>query len=126
VGLVVARSRKELAMKDGTDLLNDLSNLLNRINQAINTLAKNGQRKAEAEMNYRIALADKLLIEREKGTQMSIINDVSRGDRAIARLKFDRDTAEVVYDANIEAINAWKLEARLMEGQIQREWGRSD
>ena len=113
-------------MKDGTDLLNDLSNLLNRINQAINTLAKNGQRKAEAEMNYRIALADKLLIEREKGTQMSIINDVSRGDRAIARLKFDRDTAEVVYDANIEAINAWKLEARLMEGQIQREWGRSD
>lgn len=110
----------------GTNLLNDLSNLLSRINKAIDTLARNGQKKAEAEMNYRIGLAQKILAEREKGTPVTIISDICRGDKAIARLKFDRDTAEAVYEANIEAINAWKLEARMMEGQVQREWGRSD
>ena len=46
--------------------------------------------------------------------------------RRLPALKFERDTAEAVYDANIEAIMAWKLEAKIMEAQIGREWGRQE
>ena len=41
----------------------------------------------------------------------------------VAELRFRRDVAETVYQANKEAINAIKLELRLIENQIQREWG---
>ena len=108
------------------DLVTDIQDKLVMINKAINRLAKNGQLKAEAEMNYRIALAQKILIEREKGTPVTIISDICRGDAHIAALKFDRDTKEAVYQANLETINAWKLEARIMENQIGREWGRQE
>ena len=108
------------------DLVTDIQDKLVMINKAINRLAKNGQLKAEAEMNYRIALAQKILIEREKGTPVTIISDICRGDPQIAALKFDRDTKEAVYQANLETINAWKLEARIMENQIGREWGRQE
>lgn len=108
------------------DLINDLQYKLQKINKAVDTLAKNGQRKAQAEMNYRMELAKKILSEREKGTPVTIIGDISRGEPKIAALKFERDTADAVYEANLEAINAWKLEARMMESQIQREWGRAD
>ncbi len=111
---------------DGLTLVNDLQYKLNMVNKAIDTLAKNGQAKAKAEMEYRIALRQEILAEREKGTPVTIVGDVCRGHPKIAALKFARDTAEVVYDANMEAIMAWKMEAKMLESQIQREWGRGD
>ena len=111
---------------DGQTLVNDLQYTIQRINKAIDSLAKNGQRKAQAEMNYRMALAAEILQLREQGVPVTIIGDICRGSPKIATLKFERDTAEAVYDANTEAINAWKLEARMMESQISREWGRKD
>ena len=108
----------------GVDLINDLQHRLKMIDRAITTLANNGQRKAQAEMNYRMALAKKIITEREKGTPVTIIGDLCRGDPQVAALKFERDVAEVVYDSNIESINSWKLDARMMDAQISREWGR--
>lgn len=108
------------------DLVTDIQYKLQMINKAIDRLAKNGQRKAQAEMNYRMELAKKILTEREKGTPVTIMGDICRGDPKIAALKFERDTAEAVYQANIETIMAWKLEAKIMEAQIGREWGRQE
>jgi predicted metal-dependent RNase len=108
------------------DLVIDLQTKLQRINKAIDTLARNGQSKAKAEMEYRIALRQEILLEREKGTPVTIISDICRGHSKIASLKFARDTAEVVYEANLEAIMAWKMEAKMIENQLAREWGRND
>lgn len=108
------------------DLVTELQYKIQMINKAIDTLAKNGQKKAEAEMTYRIELAKKMLAERERGTPVTIIGDICRGDARIASLKFDRDTREAIYDANRESIMAWKLEAKIMENQIAREWGRTE
>ena len=47
-----------------------------------------------------------------------IINDIARGDTEIAKLKFDRDTQEVLYKSAGARINATKLEIRIVEGQI--------
>jgi hypothetical protein len=35
---------------------------------------------------------------------------------------FERDTARVMYEANQEHINVVKLELRVVENQIAREW----
>lgn len=108
------------------NLITELQNKMQKINLAIDTLAKNGQRFAQSEMNYRMALRQEILTERERGTPVTIIGDVCRGAGKIAALKFERDTAEAVYQANQEAINAWKLEVRILESQIAREWHRQD
>lgn len=108
------------------DLVSELQHKLKLINKAIDTLAKNGQRMAEAEMNYRIELAKEILIQRDNGVPVTIISDICRGNQKIAKLKFERDTAEVVYQSNLEAIMAWKLEAKMIENQIAREWSQQD
>ena len=108
------------------DLVTDLQHKLKMIDRAIDTLAKNGQRLAQSEMNYRMELAKTILTLRADGVPVTIINDLARGDPKIAALKFDRDTHQSIYDANTEAINAWKLEARIMAAQIGREWGRTE
>jgi hypothetical protein len=108
------------------DLVTELQYKLKMIDKAIDTLAKNGQRKAEAEMNYRIELAKEILVQREKGVPVTIISDLCRGVPRIAKMKFERDTSEVVYQSNLEAIMAWKMEAKMMENQIAREWGRQE
>lgn len=110
----------------GQDLMLDLNAVLTKIDKAINSLATNGKKLAEAERAYRMALRQEILKERSAGLPVSIISDVCRGDDHIAGLKLERDTAEAVYQANQEAINAWKLQARLVESQIDREWNRKE
>ena len=108
------------------DLVIDLQAKLAMLNKAIDKLAKNGQRLAKSEKNYRMELAKVMLELRGNGIPVTIINDLARGTGQIAALKFERDTAQAVYDANQEAINVWKLECRIMESQLAREWGRND
>ncbi len=108
------------------DLISELQGIISKLDKAINMLAQNGRKMAQAEMDYRIALQQEILAQREKGTPVTIISDICRGNREIAKLKFERDVAEVVYNANMEAINTWKLQIRVMENQIGREWGRKE
>ena len=42
----------------------------------------------------------------------------------VAELRFKRDCCEAVYKANVEAINAIKLEIRIINEQLSRELGR--
>lgn len=108
------------------NLITEIQNKMQLINQAIDTLARNGRKLAESEQVYRVALRQEMLLERENGLPVTIIGDICRGASHIAKLKFERDTAEAVYRANQEAINAWKLEVRILESQIAREWNRQD
>lgn len=104
-----------LAMQEKTALLDS----------ALNQLGKRGRAYAEAERAYRAALSKEILKERNSGTPVTIISDVCRGDKEIAKLKFERDVTEVTYKAAMEAINIYKLEVNLLREQIDREWHRS-
>jgi hypothetical protein len=106
--------------------------LINDMNTKVAMLARFPWQRTCAERtrlpdreDYRIALAEKILIERDKGTPVTIISDVCRGDRKIARLKFERDVAEVVYKSALEAINILKLQVKVLDEQIGREWHRA-
>nr|DAE93859.1 MAG TPA: hypothetical protein [Caudoviricetes sp.]DAJ00708.1 MAG TPA: hypothetical protein [Caudoviricetes sp.] len=107
-------------------LMNDLINAVGEktalLDAAIRQLGKRGQAYAEAESNYRMALSKAILEERANGTPVTIISDICKGKSDIAKLRFQRDCAEVVYKSAMEAINSYKLQIRIMDAQIEREW----
>lgn len=105
------------------DLVTEISEKVALLDAAIRQLGKRGQAYAEAEKTYKIELAKKILSERDKGVPVTIISDICRGDPTIARLRFERDCAKVVYENAQEAINSYKLQLRLMDAQLAREWG---
>lgn len=92
------------------DLITQITDKTALMESAIAELGKRGKSNAEAERAYRVALAQRMLIERDKGTPVTIIGDICRGDPGIAKLKFDRDVAEVMYksaggDPKLQAAN---------------------
>lgn len=105
------------------ELLLELSNKTRLLDAAIRELKARGSSYAQAERDYRVAMAKRILVERDKGTPVTIISDLCRGDAEIAKLRFERDVAEVVYKSAQEAINGYKLQIRILDSQIEREWG---
>lgn len=105
------------------NLMDELWQKFKMLDAAIKELRSRGSAYAQAEQGYRVELAKCILLEREKGTPVTIISDVCRGDRTIAGLKFNRDVADVVYKSALEAVNGYKLQIRILDAQIEREWG---
>lgn len=106
----------------GQDLVIELQGKVQMLDKALQQLGNRGRAFAQSEQDYRIALAQKIITERDKGTPVTIISDVCRGDKVIAKLKFERDVAEAVYKSALEAINCFKLQIKVLENQIDREW----
>ena len=92
---------------------------------ALKECKNRGRAAAEAEQSYRVALAEKILLLREGGVPVTLIGDLARGDRNIARLKFERDCADVVYDNAREAVLVFKKQIDLLREQIDREWSKA-
>jgi hypothetical protein len=109
----------------GQDLIMEIQSKSKMLDAALGQLRKRGGEYAKAEHDYRVALSQKILVERDKGTPVSIISDVCRGSAEIAKLKLDRDIAETMYDAAKEACNVYKVQMRILDEQISCEWGNS-
>ena len=84
-------------------------------------MKKRGKVKAQAERDYRVELAKQMLIERDKGTPVTIINDICRGNRTIANFKMERDIADTLYDTCLQKIYQSKLEINIIENQMSAE-----
>src|SRR5699024_3046950 len=91
------------------------------LNKAIEKAKERGQKMALAEKEYRKGLAKEILIQRDKKVPVTIISDICRGKENIAELKFNRDTAEILYKSANERIQATKLELRIIENQMEAE-----
>lgn len=107
----------------GLDLVNRMADLTRLLDSAVSAYRRRGTEYAQAEHDYKIAMAEKVLHLRADGNPVTIIPDLARGDREVARLRLDRDLKEVSYKAAGEAIQSYKLQMRILESQIQREWG---
>ena len=94
-----------------------------KLDQAIEHLAENGRDLAIKEKEYKIALNQKALQLRAEDMPVTLINQVIYGFADISLLRLARDTAQVRYNANQEYINILKLEIRILENQIAREYG---
>ena len=105
------------------DLFNDLQELTRKLNTSINLLAKYGKELAETERDYKICLRQEALkLRTEKDMPVTLIQQVVYGIPEVADKRFKRDVAESMYQTAQENINSIKLQMRIMESQIQREW----
>lgn len=107
------------------ELYQELQQKTHELDVSIKALRKTGTEYAQAERAYKVKLREECLKLRDQGMAVGMIDKVCYGIPSVAELRFKRDIAEVVYKANQEAINSYKLQMRLIEAQISREWGAS-
>lgn len=105
------------------DLYIELQQKTAQLDMSIKVLKQNGTALAEAEKNYKVLLRSECLKLRDEGMAVGMIDKVCYGIPSVAEARFKRDVAEAVYKANQEAINSLKLQMRLIESQLSREWG---
>ena len=105
------------------DLFNELESKIQELEVSIKSLRKTGSNYAEAERDYKILLRQEVLKLRDEGQAIGVISLICYGIPSVAEARFKRDVAETIYKANLEAINSIKLQLRLLENQIQREYG---
>ncbi len=105
------------------DLIDRIQNLIAELQQYIKGLQNWGLKKAQAESDYQTALSQEVLKERDKGTAIGVIQLIVKGKPEVAKKRFERDVAESMYQVAQEKINIAKLELRLLDSQVAREWG---
>lgn len=109
------------------DLFNELQRLTNDLNVSIKKLRETGTNFAQAERDYKVLLRQEALkLRAEKGMPVTLIQQVVYGVPEVAEARFKRDVKEAIYNANQEAINSIKLQMRIIEGQLNREWSSSN
>lgn len=104
------------------ELYLELQRLQNDLQASVKFLRKTGQAYAQAERDYKVRLSQEVLKLKDEGMKATLINVYVYGVREVADLRFKRDVAEVTYRANQENINSLKLQLRLLENQVQREY----
>lgn len=109
---------------DQYDLWQEISQKTKQLDACVRELRRSGTAYAEAERDYKVKLREWCLRLREQGYAVGIIDKVCYGVQEVAELRFKRDIAETVYKANQEAINSIKLQLRLLDAQLSREWSR--
>ena len=106
------------------DLYEQITKFINELDVSVRQLRISGTDLAEAEQKYKICLRQEALkLRAEKNMPVTLINQIIYGVPEVAKLRFDRDVKEAVYQANLEAINSIKLKLRILENQLNREWG---
>ena len=110
----------------GQDLFIEIDRLFKKLNVAQNKFLENGKAYAQAEHDYEVAFAKELLIQKDNGVAVTILDKVVKGTPHIAKLKLDLNIAETLYKAADKAIDSYKLQMRMINDQITREHGRSD
>lgn len=104
------------------DLLNDLQAKIQQLELSVKELRTSGTNYAKAERDYKILLRQECLKLRDEGMAIGMIDKTCYGIPSVAEARFRRDVAEAIYKANQEAINSIKLQMRLIEGQLNREF----
>jgi hypothetical protein len=105
------------------DLLNELQQKIKELNESVKSLRTSGTAFAEAERDYKIILRQECLKLRDEGMAIGMIDKTCYGIPKVAEKRFHRDVCETIYKANLEEVNSIKLQIRLIENQIQREYG---
>ena len=104
------------------DLMIELKRLSDELDESLRRLRFNGTAAAKAEHDYKILLRQECLKAREEGMAIGLIEKTCYGIPAVAEARFNRDVCEATYKANQEHINIKKLQIRIVESQINREW----
>lgn len=105
------------------DLLNELNQKCKELDTQVSNLKVTGSSFAKAERDYKVKLRQECLRLKEEGFAVTLIDKICYGIEEVAELRRQRDFAEVVYKANQESINSIKLQIRISQSQVDKEWG---
>lgn len=105
-----------------SDLLADLMRDRDLMKRASEALKERGIALAKAEAEYQTAKHSRSLAMKADGHSATMIQLLIKGDEKVSLAMFARDCAQVEYDSAREALNVYKLDARLLEAQIDREY----
>lgn len=104
------------------NLYNELQQKTKELEVSIKSLRQTGTNYAQAEKDYKVLLRQECLKLRDEGMAIGMIDKTCFGIPSVAEARFKRDVAEAIYKANQEAINSIKLQMRLIENQLSREY----
>lgn len=105
------------------DLVQEIQQKTRQLERAIKELRKTGTAYAQAEREYKVLLRQECLRLRDEWMAIGLIDKTCYGIPGVAEKRFERDVALSIYTANQEAINSLKLQIRIIDSQIGREWG---
>lgn len=104
------------------DLWQEIEQKRKELNVCIMEMRKSGTAYAQAEREYKVKLREWCLKLRSQDMPIGLIDKTCYGIPEVADMRFKRDVAETVWKANQEAVNSIKLQLRLLDNQLQREW----
>ena len=99
-----------------------LEELNKKLTEALNKIKKTSADYANAYRAYRVALRKEHLRLRSNGIPVTIADDLARGEETVAALKEQEIITEALYRSNIEAINVYKLQIKIINEQIRTEY----
>lgn len=103
--------------------LQKLEELNNLLTSALSEYKKRGQDYAKAYKNYRVKVAQKLLELKAEGMPVTISYDIARGNEGVAKAKEQEIITECLYKSCQEAINVYKLKIKILQSQIDNDYG---
>lgn len=104
------------------DLYTERESLRRKLDQCIRMLRQTASEYAQADRAYNVAVRGCWMRLRDMGMPVGMISKVYKGEEDVADKRFALIQAEAMKDANREAVMSYKLQLRLVEDQIQREW----
>ena len=77
-----------------------------------------GLKKAQAEQKYRVALQQEMARLKLEGTKVTIIPDLARGNEEVAKLRLERDTADIAYETCRNSLRYYERELEILRSQL--------
>lgn len=105
----------------GQDLFIERERVKNEMNRSLKRAYESGLEFAQKTAEYRVALAQKILQLKSDGVQISILEKTAKGDKDVAAIEFEMNSAEVLYKAAQENVNVQKRYFDSIEADIKRE-----
>lgn len=105
------------------DLYEQIQQKMRELDYSVKQLRHTGTAFAQAERDYKVLLRQEVLKLRDAGTAVGVIDKIAYGIPAVAEARFKRDCTEAIYEANKEHLNVTKLMIRILEEELEREWG---
>lgn len=105
------------------DLYNELQEKIDILNKSIEECKTLGLKYNESEYRYKIKLRiEALKLKNNEDMAVTLINQVIYGVPEVAELRLARDKAETLYNTQKDKVNILKLQIRILDSQLQREY----
>ena len=93
-----------------------------KMRPALEEMKHAGRKLAYTEYEYKKALRMEVLKERAKDTAVGVIDKIIYGQDTVGMARLRRDIAHTDYETAKELIMMLKLDIKILENQIAREW----